>query len=87
MILDGTPATPVVTTTYTPGADVTEGRLTYDTNMTVDFVNLEPVVDLIPAASLVVNGTDADNAIDYRVGTVHRSAGESSSIHWASSRA
>ena len=68
MIMDGTPATPVVTTTYTPGPDVTEGRLTYDTNMTIDFVNLEPVVDLIPAASLVVNGTNADNAIDYRVG-------------------
>ena len=37
--------------------------------MAVDFANLEPVLDLIPG-TLTVNGTDADNAIDYRQGTV-----------------
>ncbi|MCA9121452.1 MAG: hypothetical protein KDB11_14780 [Planctomycetales bacterium] len=68
LIARGTPATPVVTATYTPGAAVTEGRLTYDANMVIDFLNLEPVVDLIPAATLVVNGTNADNAINYIVG-------------------
>ncbi|MDA1053079.1 MAG: dockerin type I domain-containing protein [Planctomycetota bacterium] len=68
LIARGTPATPVVTTTYTPGAAVTEGRLTYDSSMTIDFLNLEPVVDLIPAANLVVNGTNADNAINYTAG-------------------
>ena len=69
LIVEGTPATTVTTTTYRPGPDVTEGRLTYDTNMTIDFLNLEPVVDLSAAGSLVVEGTDADNAINYVVGT------------------
>jgi hypothetical protein len=33
--------------------------------MTVDFNNLEPVVDLVPG-TLTVDGTDTDNEIDYR---------------------
>ena len=46
---------------------MTEGRLTWvkRRTMTVDFVNLEPVIDLVPG-TLTVNGTDADNVIDYR---------------------
>ncbi len=37
---------------YRPGPAVTEGRLTYDggADMIIDFVNLEPVIDLVPAA-------------------------------------
>ena len=54
----------VTDATYSPGPAITEGRLTHDTQ-TIDFVNLEPVVDLT-FANLTVNGTDADNAIDYR---------------------
>jgi hypothetical protein len=66
LIVSGTPATPVATVEYSPGPDVTEGRLAYNTDdMLIDFVNLEPVIDLVPAASLIVNGTNADNAITY----------------------
>ncbi len=72
----GNPATTVNTVTYSPGADVTEGRLTYDADanatngvlMTIDFANLEPVQDNVVAGNLVVNGTNADNAIDYSMG-------------------
>ncbi|MEM7311707.1 MAG: dockerin type I domain-containing protein [Planctomycetota bacterium] len=68
LIVDGTPATAVTTTTYRPGPDVTEGRLTYDANMTIDFVNLEPVFDFVPADNLVVNGTNAANGFSYTQG-------------------
>ena len=57
--------------TYTPGPDDHQGRLAYvhpAVNMRIDFLNLEPVIDLVPAATLIVNGTNADNAINYRVG-------------------
>ncbi|NLS94597.1 MAG: hypothetical protein GXX96_20775 [Planctomycetaceae bacterium] len=56
---------PVTNATYTPGPAVTEGRLTHDTQ-TIDFANLEPVIDLTVAGLLTINATDADNAIDYR---------------------
>lgn len=36
----------------------------------VQFQNLEPVLDLVPAASLAVNGTNANNAINYTQGSV-----------------
>ncbi|MDD4888483.1 MAG: FG-GAP-like repeat-containing protein [Phycisphaerae bacterium] len=36
----------------------------------VEFQNLAPVVDLVPAVTATVNATDAANAIDYRVGSV-----------------
>ncbi len=70
LTISGTPVTTVTDVTYSPGPDVTEGRLTYDNNMTIDFVNLEPVIDLVPAANLVVNGTNAANSIDYRAAAV-----------------
>ncbi|MEZ6091920.1 MAG: hypothetical protein R3C05_28725 [Pirellulaceae bacterium] len=38
--------------------------------MSIYFTGLEPVVDLVAAASLVVNGTNDDNAINYSAGTV-----------------
>ena len=59
---------------YMPGPDVLEGRLLYDLDwttpttheMTIDFINLEPVVDLTVAnVAVTVYGTDADNAINF----------------------
>ncbi len=57
----------VTNATYSPGSAVTEGRLTYD-GMTIDFDALEPVNDNVVAANLIVNGTNADNAINYSMG-------------------
>jgi len=70
----GNPATAVQTETYSPGPAVGEGRLTYDSAagsrlMTIDFTGLEPVfTDLVVNGNLVVNGTNADNAINYMAG-------------------
>ncbi len=72
----GAPATAVDTVTYSLGPATTEGRLLYDddadpTNgvlMTIDFLGLEPVQDNLVAANLVVNGTGAENAINYTAG-------------------
>jgi Ca2+-binding RTX toxin-like protein len=63
----GTPSTGVTAATYSPGPGVTEGRLQHvgGATMTIDFANLEPVLDTVPG-TLTVNATDADNAIDYR---------------------
>jgi len=74
LTISGTPATQVNTVTYRPGPATVEGRITHDADanpangaaMTIDFLNLEPVIDLVPALNLVVQGTDADNQIDYR---------------------
>ncbi len=59
---------------YSPGPSVTDGRLSYEdagdnTLFTMDFTNLEPVVDLIGAVTLTVNGTGSDNAFSYSQGT------------------
>ncbi len=67
LTLQGTPVDGAAEATYSPGPSVDEGRLEYTSelaNMTIDFVGLEPVLDLIPG-TLTVNGTDADNAINY----------------------
>ncbi|MCI0360198.1 MAG: hypothetical protein L0211_17105 [Planctomycetaceae bacterium] len=57
---------------YTPGPIGNLGRLEYLDGglreMLIDFVNLEPVLDLVPAAILTVNGTNANNAINYTGG-------------------
>lgn len=64
----------VTTATYSVGGAVGSGQLTYDdgfsADMVVDFVNLEPVVDLVVAANLIVSANAADNAINYSVGGV-----------------
>jgi hypothetical protein len=49
--------------TPTDGAVDVDGR-------TIAYTGLEPVVDLVPAANLTVNGTNASNSITYRAGTV-----------------
>ena len=62
---------------YFPGPDVLEGRLAYSLtwgpppsrDMVIDFINLEPVIDLVPkTVALTVYGTNADNAINYTEG-------------------
>ncbi|MGE0755391.1 MAG: beta strand repeat-containing protein, partial [Pirellulaceae bacterium] len=53
---------------YSPGPAAGQGRLTHvagGLTMTVDILNLEPVIDLVPG-TLTVNGTDLANTIDYR---------------------
>ena len=67
--------TPIVlaaldTVTYNPGPGAASGRLTYENAagtrlMTIDFDDLEPVIDLVTAPNLVVNGTNGNNAINY----------------------
>ncbi len=52
---------------YTPGPTEGDGRIAYNggqTTMVIDFTGLEPVVDLVPG-NLLVQGTNADNAINY----------------------
>ncbi|WP_425614911.1 dockerin type I domain-containing protein [Anatilimnocola sp. NA78] len=65
---------PLTSTTYTPGAAVGAGQLTYADAalppMVIDFVNLEPVVDLVVSPTLIVNANNASNAINYGVGSV-----------------
>ena len=77
LFVQGTPTTAIETVTYTPGLQPDEGRMAYDTfdadaspNMVIDFDNLEPVVDLVAAANLLVTGNGANNAITYTVGSV-----------------
>ncbi len=67
------PANTITNAIYTPGPGVHQGRLFYDgatSDMTIDFLNLEPVVDLVVAANLVVNGTNVPNTINYEQGSV-----------------
>src|SRR4029450_6064540 len=67
---------PFASVTYSPGPAVTEGRLQYVDggvgllDMLIDFLNLEPIFDLVGALSLIVKGTNANNAINYTQGGV-----------------
>ena len=59
--------------TYSVGAEAGAGTSTIvgaTLTQTVFFQGLEPVVDTVAAASLTVNATAADNAIEYGVGSV-----------------
>ncbi|QDU91273.1 Hemolysin, chromosomal [Pirellulimonas nuda] len=76
LLVMGASTQTVETAAYTPGLQPDEGRLAYDTddvgtapNMVIDFDNLEPVIDLVVADVLTVNGTNANNAITYRRGS------------------
>ena len=85
LIIQGESSSEVTSVTYTSGLQVDEGRLDYvaipdviivngnggppNTTMAIDFDNLEPVVELVPAAILNVNGTNANNAITYTEGS------------------
>jgi hypothetical protein len=75
LVISGTPTVAVDEVIYGPGPLANAGRVRYEDAananlMTIDFVNLEPVVDLVVAATLTVNGTNANNAINYTQGTV-----------------
>src|SRR5262249_37451042 len=67
MILRGT----ATLDTYTPGPQAGAGMNTIvfgaNGTETVNFINLAPIFDFV-AATLVVNGTNADDAINYSVG-------------------
>ena len=59
----------VTTAEYTPGNDNSSGTLDYNSgSMVITFTGLEPVIDLVVAATAIVNGTNADNAINYTQG-------------------
>ena len=57
---------------YTPGPNPDQGRsviVISGVTQTIEFTGLEPVIDLV-AGPLTVNGTNADNAINYTQGSV-----------------
>ncbi|MBN2217139.1 MAG: hypothetical protein JW719_07165 [Pirellulales bacterium] len=75
LVVSGTPLTAVNEVIYRPGPAVGQGRLAYENAanaalMTIDFLNLEPVVDLVPAATLTVFGTPSPNTINYTQGSM-----------------
>jgi hypothetical protein len=68
--IQGSPTTSVNRTIYSPGPETGEGTLVYQDGggtplMSVGFVNLSPVHDNVPAVLTTVNGTNADNAMNY----------------------
>jgi len=59
--------------TYSPGPNPGQGTVSLTFNedpQTVSFDHLQPVLDLVPATTATVNGTNADNAINYSEGSV-----------------
>ena len=64
----GTPPSPVLSTSYSGGQAPGSGSLTYADDsgqMTINFVNLEPVIDTVPGP-LTVTGTNGNDAITYQ---------------------
>ena len=68
---------PVASVTFYPGPENSGGRLDYfqpsrpkaeEIPASIQFTHLEPILDLVPASNLVVQGTNANNSINYRVG-------------------
>jgi len=75
LVIIGTPpAGDFDSVTYSPGPVIDAGRLEYvlggNPAMRIDFTGLEPVIDATPATTLIVNGTNADNAINYTQGSI-----------------
>src|SRR5262249_32814854 len=72
---------PASTDVYTPGPNPGSGTSTITFTggvpgtQTVNFLNLEPVVDTVNASALIVNGTNADDAIDYTAASMTLGAG------------
>src|SRR5205807_1706125 len=65
-----TGSTAVDAATYTPGPNPDEGQIEHDDfdneiSQFVFFTGLEPIVDTVRATDATVNGTNADNAINY----------------------
>ncbi len=70
LFLTGTSSAGPTSAVYSPGPANSQGRIEHvagGATMTVDFENLEPVIDIV-AGTLTVNGTGADNAITYTQG-------------------
>jgi len=71
LILTG--STAVDSSTYTVGNTNDAGTVAHVLNgatQTINFTGLEPVLDTVAAATLTVNATNADNAINYTQGSV-----------------
>ncbi|MDD4891110.1 MAG: hypothetical protein PHU85_14405, partial [Phycisphaerae bacterium] len=74
LVVSGTPVSAVDELIQTVGANPGDGRLLYQdganaTLMTIDYANLEPVIDSVTATTLTVVGTNGNNAINYSEGT------------------
>ncbi|MFN0016898.1 MAG: dockerin type I domain-containing protein [Pirellulaceae bacterium] len=74
LTISGTPAPAAIgNVIYTPGPIPGNGQITHQhpagvgspLPQVIDFVSLEPVVDLVPAAVLIVNANNAANAINF----------------------
>jgi hypothetical protein len=72
LTISGTPpAAAISSVVYTPGPDVSSGLLNYNSGgMTINFTNVAPVLDTTTAATLTVNGTNGDNAINLSDGAI-----------------
>lgn len=73
LVLQQTGGATQTTDTYSVGPNNGDGSSVIvggGLTQTVQFQNLAPVLDLVPAGVLVVNGTAADNAINYTAGGV-----------------
>jgi hypothetical protein len=70
MLTGGTASTDTYTPGPTPGSGTSSIVFTSGGGgtQTVNFINLEPVLDNVTATTAIVNGTDADNAINYTQG-------------------
>ena len=76
LVVNDTAGNVVGSVQYAPGPATTAGRLTYRTAggallMTVDIVELEPIIDNVVAATLTVDGTPAANTITYVNGVLN----------------
>ncbi|NQT87700.1 hypothetical protein HQ560_13100 [bacterium] len=73
LVLDQTGGDTQTSDDYQVGADIGSGisAITGPSGtQVITFTGLEPVIDLVPAATLTVSGTNADNAINYGPGLV-----------------
>src|SRR5262249_19652684 len=73
VVVSGTPTTTVNQPIYTPAPAIGQGQLQYlnaasATLMNIQFLNVEPAIDTVPAPMLTVNGTNGDDAINYSQG-------------------
>ncbi len=74
---------PITSDTYSPGPQLGEGTSKLVSAVgteTVHFFNLAPVTDSVPSLLLTVNGTDANNTINYTEGLIPGTT--TPSVHW-----